>query len=147
MRPRGFLREYAVELIAGLLALLGIFLLVERMEIRVTILRILRLGWRAVAGTLQALVEAVVYRVVHVTTSDLLGLGLIALATAVVLWRVRVRLMKRYADHACPMCGGDLRRCHRHWSDRVLSLLVPVNRYRCKSTECQWEGLRVNRRR
>jgi hypothetical protein len=146
MRLREFLREYAVELTAGFLALLGVFLLVERMEIRVTILRLLRLGWRALAGTLQGLVAQVVHRIVHVTTSDLLGLGLIALATGVVLWRVRVRLMKRYADHACPKCGGDLHRRHRHWPDRVLSLLVPVKRYRCKDAECQWEGLRVNRR-
>ena len=147
MRLRELLREYAVELIAGFLALLGVFLLVERMEIRVTILRLLRLGLRALAGTVQALVGTVAYRMVHVTTSDLLGLGLIALASAVVLWRVRVRLMKRYADHACPKCGGELRRRHRHWPDRVLSLLVPVKRYRCKNAGCQWEGLRINRRR
>ncbi|MGD2147324.1 MAG: hypothetical protein PVH41_11580 [Anaerolineae bacterium] len=145
MRLREFVREYAVELIAGFLAFLGVFLLVERMEIRVTILRLLRLGWRAVSGTLEALAGAVVYRVVHITTSDLLGLVLIALAIAVVLWRLRVRLMERYAGRTCPLCGGNLRRRHRRWSDRVMSLLVPVNRYRCRNSECQWEGLRATR--
>lgn len=147
MRLREFVREYTVELIAGFLAFLGVFLLVERMEVRVTILRLLRLGWRALTETVEALAEGVVYRAVHVTTSDVLGLGLLALASAVVLWRLRVRLMQHYAGGVCPVCGGDLRRRHRRWSDRVLSLLVPVKRYRCKNSECPWEGLRATRRR
>jgi hypothetical protein len=143
MRFREFAREYRVELTAGFLALLGIFLLVERMEIRVTILRLLRLAWRTVTGAIDASVKAMVHRVSQITTSDLVGLGLITLAIAVVLWRVRVRLMQRYAEHACPVCGGDLRRHHRRWSDRLLSLLVPVGRYRCRNKECGWEGRRV----
>jgi hypothetical protein len=143
MKFKEFVREYRVELIAGFLALLGIFLLVEQMEIRVTILRLFRLAWRTVGGAMGAAVKAIVYRVSHITTSDLLGLGLVALAVAVVLWRVRVRLMRRYAEHVCPICGGNLRRLHRRWRDRLLSLLVPVARYRCRDRECGWEGRRV----
>jgi hypothetical protein len=140
---REFVREYKVELIAGSLALLGIFLLVERMEIRVTILRLASLAWSTVTGVIDVSVKAIVYRLSHITTSDLLGLGLIALALAVVLWRVRVRLIQRYAKHSCPVCGGHLRRRHRRWSDRLVSLLVPVGRYRCRNEECAWEGRRV----
>jgi hypothetical protein len=143
MKLREFAREYSIELIASFLALLGIFLLVERMEIRVTILRLLRLSWRTVSGVIDAVVNAIVRRVSIITTSDLIGLGLIVLAVAVALWRVRVRLMSHYAEHACPVCGGDLRRLHRRWSDRALSLLLPVGRYRCRNKECGWEGRRV----
>ena len=46
-----FIREYRPELIAALMALLGIFLLVEQMDIRVTIFRIMRLVWRTVGET------------------------------------------------------------------------------------------------
>jgi hypothetical protein len=141
---REFLREYAVELVAAFLAFLGVFLLVEQMEIRVTILRLLRQTWRAVRGAIEASVGAVSHRIVHITTSDLLGLGLIVLAIVVVLWRVRVRLMQRHAGSTCPICGGELHRRHRRWSDRVLSLLVPVGRYRCRNKECRWEGLRTD---
>lgn len=141
------LREYRVELIAGLLALLGVFLLVEQMEIRATIVRFLRAAWRAVSGALIASVDAVAYRVMHITTSDLIGLGLIGVAIVVVLWRVRVRLSQRLAGRTCPVCGGELYRRHRRWQDRVLSLLVPVARYRCKNRDCRWEGLRTRRHR
>jgi hypothetical protein len=143
MKIREFVREYRVELIAGFLALLGIFLLVEQMEIRVTILRLVSLTWRTVTAAIGVVFNAVFYRISNITTSDLLGLGLIVLAIAVTLWRVRVRLMQRFAEHTCPVCGGNLRRLHRRWSDRLLSLLVPVGRYHCRNKECGWEGRRA----
>jgi hypothetical protein len=136
-----------LELIAGFLTLLGVFLLVERMEIRVTILRLLRLVWRAVGGAVGTVVGAVIQRIVNITTSDLIGLSLIALAVVVALWRVRVRLTERLAGNTCPLCGEGLRRRHRRWSDRVLSLLVPVLRYRCKNRDCRWEGLRARKKK
>jgi len=39
----------------------------------------------------------------------------------------------------CPNCGGDLRRIRRYPIDRLVSLVVPVRRFRCE--ECTWEGL------
>jgi hypothetical protein len=41
---------------------------------------------------------------------------------------------------SCPMCGGPLRRIHRRFIDRVLSLFRPVRRYRCPQPTCRWEG-------
>lgn len=42
--------------------------------------------------------------------------------------------------HRCPSCGAQVVRVHRHTVDRVLSLLRSVQRYRCTSTACGWEG-------
>jgi hypothetical protein len=141
-----FLREYRVEVTAVLLALLGVFLLVERMQIRVTVLRIMRSVWRAASGAVGAAVSAVVYHVLHTTTSDLIGVVLIVLAIVIVLWRVRLRLTQRLSGRTCPVCGGELRRSHRRWQDHLLSLLVPVARFRCRNEECRWEGLRARTR-
>lgn len=45
---------------------------------------------------------------------------------------------------SCPQCGAHLIRIARRPFDRVLSRLVPVQRYRCERFNCQWEGnLRV----
>ena len=41
----------------------------------------------------------------------------------------------------CPECGGRLKRVHRQTKDRIRSLFVPVNRYRCRSYDCEWEGI------
>ena len=142
---RRFVREYQIELVAVLMALLGVFLLVERMQIRVTILRIVLLVWRTLSGTVGTIVRSVVYRITHITISDLMGLVLIALSIVIVLWRARVRLLQRLAGSTCPVCGGELRRSRRDWLDRLLSLLAPVAPYRCRNEECRWEGLRVHR--
>jgi hypothetical protein len=142
-----FLREYRIELVAMLMALLGIFLLVERMQIRVTILRVISLVWRSLSGTVGAVVRSVVYRILHITVSDLIGVVLIVLSIVIVLWRMRLRLLQRLTGSTCPVCGGELRRSRRDWLDHLLSLLLPVAPYRCRNKECRWEGLRVQRRR
>ena len=142
-----FIREYRIELVAAFMALLGIFLLVEQMEIRVTIFRIMRFVWRTVGETVVGVVRAVIYRILHIRPSDLLGLVLILLSMIIVLWRVRVRLTQRLSGTTCPVCGGDLRRSRRDWLDRLTSLLLPVRPYRCRNKECRWQGLRVQTHR
>ncbi len=45
----------------------------------------------------------------------------------------------------CALCGGDLIRVHRRPIDRLWSLFVPMQRYRCNRFSCGWTGnLRVN---
>jgi hypothetical protein len=46
----------------------------------------------------------------------------------------------------CPRCKGPAIRIPRRWVDLLMSAFISVNRYRCPSTECGWEGnLRVKR--
>jgi hypothetical protein len=46
---------------------------------------------------------------------------------------------------ACPRCQRRTDRVSRRWFDRVLSVFVPVVRYRCASEGCGWEGLLMRR--
>ena len=41
---------------------------------------------------------------------------------------------------ACPSCASDLGRVQRRWIDRLISLYLPVHRYRCISPGCCWIG-------
>lgn len=41
---------------------------------------------------------------------------------------------------ACPRCGLDLVRVQRRLLDRLISLIAPRHRYRCRAHTCQWEG-------
>jgi hypothetical protein len=46
----------------------------------------------------------------------------------------------------CPRCGAALLRVRRKPLDRLLSLLAPRRRYRCRAMGCGWEGtLRAGR--
>jgi len=51
-------------------------------------------------------------------------------------------------EHKCLRCAGPLTRIRRRAFDRLVSLFVPIHRYRCPYFLCQWEGnLRVPGRR
>jgi len=134
-----------VETLILLLAAFGIFLLVERMQIRQTLFAWLRRGLQALSGLGNALLRSVAAFVRATTLSDLMGYALLLLVVALGVWRARWRLMTlpRLMTRLCPHCGGELHRIHRHRLDRLLDLLVPVARYRCKNPECRWEGLRI----
>jgi len=44
----------------------------------------------------------------------------------------------------CPVCNASTHRISRRFIDRLLSIFMPVRRYRCQSMKCTWEGnLRV----
>jgi predicted RNA-binding Zn-ribbon protein involved in translation (DUF1610 family) len=137
--------EWRIEVLIVLLIAIGTFLLVERMQIRETIVSGLRSGFRALealgSGTLQG-IGAILQ---NTTLSDLIGYVLLLGALIFVVWRVRWRLVRspRFTVHKCPRCGNDLGRIHRRITDRVLSLYLPVARYRCKNRDCWWQGLRI----
>ena len=40
----------------------------------------------------------------------------------------------------CPNCGGGVYRTSRRAVDRLLSLIIPVQRYHCMALECTWVG-------
>ncbi|MBN1145939.1 MAG: hypothetical protein JXA78_01685 [Anaerolineales bacterium] len=148
---RKILREYRVEIIAALVALLGVFLIVERLEIRESaraVLTWLAAILRQAAATIQG---ALIAYVASFTLSDLTGWILIALTSVFIVWRIRHRFSRSSYWEAgnCPRCGGALRRTHRTLLDRLLSwmLLPRARRYTCASSECGWSGLRRHKRR
>ena len=51
------------------------------------------------------------------------------------------------ATRSCPQCGGPAARVSRKLTDRMLSVVMPVKRYRCFDLNCNWEGLLMSRRR
>jgi hypothetical protein len=137
--------EWRTEVFIVAVVALAVFLLVERLEIRQTLLAWARRGYGAVRYLLGGVLRGLDAAVQRATLSDLIGFALLAIALVVVTWRIRWRLLRspRYAARTCPRCGGDLHRTHRRRRDRIVNLYVPVRRYRCKNRDCRWHGLRV----
>jgi len=138
-----FGREYLLELVAALLAVLGVFLLFEQMDIRATLFRWLV----SAADAIGIAVQVGVGRIRAMALSDIAGVILIIAALVFAVWRVRWRLMHSSSllGRDCPVCGGYLRRTHRQFLDRVISVFVPMARYRCSNQDCRWSGLRIRR--
>jgi len=140
-------QDWWVEILIGVLVVLAVFLLVERMSIRQTLRTWLVAVWHWLQALISGLALAVVGRVQHTTLSDLLAYCLLLLAATLILWRTRRRLMTSpsLTTLKCPRCGSEVHRVHRHWHDHVLDLYVPVRRYQCENSDCRWRGLRVKR--
>jgi transposase-like protein len=55
-------------------------------------------------------------------------------------------VMNNVSEHGCPLCTAFLIRVKRRTRDRLISLFVPLERYRCLDFSCNWEGnLRAER--
>ena len=141
---RPFWREYLTEIVLAGIILIGIFLLIERMDIRLTLWRWLSSFTAGLTSGLELVVGQSVQRITSLTLSDLVGLTLIVAALIAVLWRIRWRLThdQRFTSDTCPVCGSELHRIHRTRLDRIVNVFAPARRHQCKNPECDWSGLR-----
>jgi hypothetical protein len=145
-----FLGEYWVEILALLIALFGVFLLVEQFEIRKSLYAAFTQGLDFLRHLASALEAGAIAYIKSFTLSDLVGWILIVLTGVFIFWRVRYRF--NHSEHwgaaECPLCGSELHRVHRNLFDHLLArtLLPHARRYICENAECSWSGLRRYRR-
>ncbi len=146
---KNFLKEYRVEIFALLFVLVGVFLVIEKMDIRGTILQVILQTGVSAKTFLQSALKVVSGYITSFTLSDLIGWILIIATGVFVLWRFRYRFSRseRWRATVCPRCGGPIHRIHRTSLDRILSktFLPHVYRYQCENSECDWSGLRHHR--
>jgi hypothetical protein len=137
--------EYKIELGALFMGLLGVFLILERVELW----KLLEKLVQTIKTLINWIGETIVGLLTNLSLSDLFGMLVIILAILFLVWRIRVRFEKssHWMADVCPRCGSNLHRVHRTSFDRFLSrsLLPDARRYRCENRECSWEGLRRRR--
>jgi len=139
------LRDWWIEILLGVFFVLVLVGLVGGVSIR----QVLLMGLLQIYERASGLVDTLAGWLKQTTLSDIVGIGLIVAVVAVLLLRQRRRVLSnpRLTRVLCPECGGELHRIHRHGSDRVISVFIPVRRYQCKNHDCRWRGLRVHRTR
>jgi hypothetical protein len=148
---RKILREYRAEIAIVLLILMGIFLLVERMELQSMITKGFLVLQSSLKNLLALIKIGVQFYIFSLSLSDLIGWILLILGIAIAIWMVRYRFTHSptLLASGCPKCGSELHRVHRKYFDRFLSrtLLPHARRYRCANPDCRWTGLRHPRHR
>jgi predicted RNA-binding Zn-ribbon protein involved in translation (DUF1610 family) len=130
-----FFRRFRIELVALFLFALGVFLLLEQLEIKETIFRGVVTAFKAITNAFVTLVDLFKETILAFEVSDILGFILIIIAILIIFYRARVQMIAHYAELAeCPECGGDLLHVHRLPAQRFLGWLfrIKVRRYRCK---------------
>jgi hypothetical protein len=144
-RLRRILRAYKFEIIWLAIVGLGVFLIFERSNNRNSMFGWLRQVSAVALGGVGRLGDQLGALLAWVTLSNAIGFMLVLGALVAIALRVRWRLLQNPALTLlrCPSCSGNIHRVHRHAADRLISLYVPVQRYRCANDQCRWHGRRV----
>ena len=146
-RHQPFLQEYNFEITVVVLLALGIFLLVEDMEIKHYLYIFIKAIFFAIGKVIKWLRDGTIFVVKQFEVSDLVGISLILLAVILIANRWRERMIERFTQlNNCPECGGHIHRIRRNLKQTVLSVVyfVDVKHYHCKS--CSYKGIKLVKR-
>lgn len=143
------LREYRVEVIALVIALLGLLMVLQRHQIEPWLKTAFSQGVEGAKQLNRSLRVSVPQFIDSLTPTMVLGVLIVIGMIVFVVWRIRYRFFN--SDHfkatVCPKCGSEIHRIHRSVIDRFLSVtfLPYARRYGCGNRDCNWSGLRRRR--
>ena len=133
-----FLKKFRVEILSLFLFGSGIFLLLERLEIKQILYK--QAVW--LLSVFQDVVSYCAGSIGGIQRSDLVGLALVAISVWIMGARFRYRMIQRHpsvnVDFPCPKCNADLKRTHRTSIHRLLQTVFRVRITRCVCHECQF---------
>jgi len=142
-----FYQEYNFEITVVLLIALGVFLLVEEMEIKHYLYEFIKVIFFTIGNFIKLLRDTSIYIIDKFEISDLVGISLILLAIFLIANRWRERMIERYSVlKNCPDCNGDLQRIKRDFNQKMTGYIyfLTVKNYRCKS--CNYNGFKLVRK-
>lgn len=148
-RQGSFISEYNYEITIVVLIALGIFLLVEDLEIK----HYMYLGLRWFLFSIGDIIKGIRDNVLLLLEkdlfelSDLVGISLILFALHLAAKRWRDREIERYSELSiCPNCGGKLQRVQRTPKQKIISFfyVAQVKNYSCR--ECEFKGIKMSKK-
>ncbi|HJM34294.1 MAG TPA: hypothetical protein QF697_06940, partial [Candidatus Marinimicrobia bacterium] len=148
-RQGSFISEYNYEITIVVLIALGIFLLVEDLEIK----HYMYLGLRWFLFSIGDIIKGIRDNVILLLEkdlfelSDLVGISLILFALHLAAKRWRDREIERYSELSiCPNCGGKLQRVQRTPKQKIISLfyVAEVKNFSCR--ECAFKGIKMSKK-
>ena len=139
-----FYQEYNFEITVVILIALGVFLLVEELEIKHYLYEFIKVILFTIGNFIELLRDTSIFIIDKFEISDLVGISLILLALFLIANRWRERLIERYSVlRNCPDCNGDLQRIKRDFNQKMTGYVyfLTVKNYRCKS--CNFKGFKL----
>tara|TARA_B100001250_G_scaffold414108_1_gene450713 strand:- start:8949 stop:9422 length:474 start_codon:yes stop_codon:yes gene_type:complete len=142
-----FYQEYNFEITVVVLIALGIFLLIENMEIKHYLYMFIKIIFFTIGDFIKLLRDGSIYIINKFEISDLVGISLILLALFLIANRWRERMIERYPEiRNCPDCAGNLQRIKREFNQKVIGFIyfLTVKNYRCDT--CNYKGFKFVRK-
>ena len=150
-RKPSFFKRFWFEILALLFLSLGIFLLIERLQIKAILCSWVLGAVGIIASTASAIGHWITENLIAIEKSDLVGAALILVALSMMVYRLRARAIARHPPpilkEECPKCSGDMVRAPRRASHRLLewALWIRIRRYACSKCSFRttsWHRLR-----
>ena len=143
-RHKPFFLEYSFEIKVIILFALGIFLLVEDLEIKHFIYSFIRLVMFAIGDAIIWLRNNILFLIKQFEVSDLVGISLIIYVLYLIADRWRERMIERFSKLTnCPQCGSNLNRIRKELKHKIMSFVyfLHVKHYHC--TACSFKGIKL----
>ena len=134
-----FLKEYNFEITVFSMIILGVFLLVEQMEISQTIFILMKKLIFLFADMIKVIRDKIYEIFDWIEISDLVGLVLIGFAGFLITIRTRIRLLTKYQKmHECPDCkpGFKLKRIQKKLKHRIINIILRLRVYNYQCQNC-----------
>ena len=138
-REFSFFKEYNFEITVFTIFLLGVFLLVEKMEISQTLFEIIKAMIFLFADFIKAIRNLIYDTLNWIEVSDLVGVILILLALCLVALRIRIRLLMMYPKvYECQNCDNDnkLKRIPKKLKHRIIHFALRLRVYYYQCDDC-----------
>ena len=135
-KNKAFHKEYSFEIKVIILFTLGIFLLVEDLEIKNYIYAFIRTIFFTIGSGVKIIKDLTIFLIKQFEVSDIVGISLILYVMFLIANRWRERIIDRHTSlTSCMKCGGDIKRVRKNWKHKALGILyfVSVKHYQCKS--------------
>jgi len=138
-KRKSFFKEYNFEITVLSMIILGVFLLVEQMEISQTIFNFVKKIIFLFADMIKAIRDKFYEIFNWIEVSDLVGLVLIGFAGFLITIRTRIRLLTKYQKiRECPECkpGYKLKRIQKKLKHRIINLILRLRVYNYQCQNC-----------
>ena len=132
-------KEYNFEITVFGMFLLGVFLLVEKMEISQTLFKIIKATIFLFADFIKSIRDSIYDILSWLELSDLVGVILIVFALYLVALRIRVRLLMMYPKvYECQNCDNQnkLKRIPKRLKHRIIHFVLQLRVYYYQCDEC-----------
>jgi len=143
-KPKSFLKKYNFEIKIIFLFTLGVFLLIEDLEIKKYLFLFLKKIIYLIRDYAIQLRDFIIQLVQQFEVSDLVGISIIIYVLFLIGDRWRDKMINRLTSlNHCPKCKGDLHRIKRQWNHKVMSYIyfVKIKYYQCKI--CDFKGIKI----
>ena len=149
-KEASFFKEYNFEITVFGMFLLGVFLLVEKMEISQTLFKIIKATIFLFADFIKSIRDSIYDILGWLELSDLVGVILILFALYLVALRIRVRLLMLYPKvYECQNCDNKnkLKRIPKRLKHRIIHFALRLRVYYYQCDACYKKQLIIIKKR